>query len=82
MFSWFQQKNSSVVEQTQRLFGSAESVLMQASQQYQGYTKVGEVLHLQGPYISLKTLSTAVDYLKRRHPILRSHLQINPKKNK
>jgi hypothetical protein len=78
MFSWFRQNNSPVGNQKQRLLGSAENVLMQASQQHQGYTKVGEVLHLQGPRISLEALSTAISHLQRRHPILRSRLQMNP----
>jgi hypothetical protein len=80
MFSWFRQSNSPVVNQKQRLLGPSENALMQASQKHQGYMKVGEVLHLQGPYISLKALSTAIGHLQHRHPVLRSRLQINPEK--
>jgi hypothetical protein len=80
MFSWFRQNRSPVVNQKQRLFGSSENAIMQASQQHQGYMKVGEVLHLQGPHISLEALSTAISQLQRRHPTLRSRLQINPEK--
>jgi hypothetical protein len=81
MFSQFRKSNSLIVNQKQRLFGSAENALMQASQQYQGYMKVGEVLHLEGPHISLEALSTAIEHLQRRHPVLRSRLQINPEKS-
>ncbi len=77
MFSWFRQNNSSVVNQKQRLLGPAENALMHASQQQQGYGKVGEVLHLQGPHISLEALTVAINHLRRRHPVLRSRLQIN-----
>ena len=80
MFSWFRQNNVPVANQKQRLFGSAENALMQASQQHQGYMKFGEVLHLEGPYISREALSTAIGFLQRRHPMLRSRLQINPEK--
>ena len=80
MFSWFRQNTSTVVNQKQRLLGSAENALMQASQQSQGYMKFGEVLHLQGPHISREALSTAISHLQHRHPILRSRLQINPDK--
>ena len=81
MFSWFRQSISTVVNQKQRLLGSAENALMQASQQYQGYMKFGEVLHLQGPSISLEALSAAINHLQHRHPVLRSRLQINPEKS-
>ena len=78
MFSWFQRNDSPVVNPKQRLLGSAENALMQASQKHQGYLKFGEVLHLQGPYISLEALSTAIKHLQHRHPVLRSRLQLNP----
>lgn len=71
---------SSSTIQKQRLLGSAENGFMHASQQFKGFTKVGEVLHLQGPHISLEELSAAVNRLQRRHPVLRSRLQINPEK--
>jgi hypothetical protein len=64
----------------QRIFGTAENAIMQTSQQHQGYMKVGEVLHLQGPYISRETLISVVGRLQRRHPFLRSRLQIDPTK--
>ncbi|CAF1491886.1 unnamed protein product [Rotaria sordida] len=62
------------------MLGSAANALMQGSQNYQGFAKIGEVLHLDGPRISLEALSTAVSHLQRRHPVLRSRLQINPEK--
>ncbi|CAF3311531.1 unnamed protein product [Rotaria socialis] len=49
---------------------------MKLSQQQQGYMKVVEVLHLQGPYISMEMLTAAVGRLQRRHPILRSRLRM------
>ncbi|CAF2016926.1 unnamed protein product [Rotaria magnacalcarata] len=79
MFSWFHQNNASVVNPKQRLLGTAENVLMQASRQYQGESKLGEVLHVYGPHISLKRLSEAISLLQRRHPVLRSRLQVNSK---
>jgi hypothetical protein len=42
--------------------------------------KVGEVLHLQGPYISLEKLASVVRRLQCRHPFLRSRLKTNPAK--
>jgi hypothetical protein len=80
MFSWFRENNSPVINQKEQTFGSTANVLMQASQQYQGYMKVGLVLHLQGPHISLESLSTAINHLQCRHPVLRCRLRINPKK--
>jgi hypothetical protein len=80
MFSWFRRNNAPVPNQNQRLLGSAENALMQASNKYRGYMKFGEVLHLQGPRISVEALSTAISHLQRRHPVLRSRLQINPQK--
>ena len=62
----------------QRIFGSAENALIKTSLQYQGYMRVGEVLHLQGSSISLDALQLAISCLQRRHPFLRSRLQINP----
>ncbi|CAF4932500.1 unnamed protein product [Rotaria sp. Silwood1] len=80
MSSWFRKQNSPTVNQKQRLLSSLENGMIQASQQYKGYSKIGEVLHLQGPHISLKALSTAIGHLQRRHPVLRSRLQINREK--
>ncbi len=48
--------------------------------QHQGNSKLGEVLHLQGPHISLEMLESTIGYLERRHPFLRSRLKINPTK--
>ncbi|CAF3356513.1 unnamed protein product [Rotaria sp. Silwood2] len=79
MFSWFRQNNASVVNPKQRLLGTVENVMVQASQQYQGESKLGEVLHVHGPRISLERLSGAIRLLQRRHPVLRSRLQVNPK---
>lgn len=62
----------------QRIFGSAENALIKTSLQCQGYMRVGEVLHLQGPCISLDRLQSAIRCLQCRHPFLRSRLQINP----
>ncbi|CAF3808615.1 unnamed protein product [Rotaria sp. Silwood1] len=53
---------------------------MHASQKYQGYMKIGEVLHVEGPYICLQALRKAVKKLQERHPTLRSRLQRNPQK--
>ncbi|CAF3396009.1 unnamed protein product [Rotaria socialis] len=79
MFSWFRQNNSSAANPKQRLLGTAENALMQTSRQNQREMKVGEVLHLHGSHISLERLSTAIRLLQRRHPVLRSRLQHNPK---
>lgn len=73
-------RSSSTVNPKQRNLGPAENALMQASMKHQGYMKVGEVLHLQGPHISLETLQSAVRCLQCRHPFLRSRLQNNPAK--
>jgi hypothetical protein len=80
MLSWFRKENSPIVNQKQRLLSSVEGGMIQASQQFKGYGKIGEVLHCQGPYISFKALSTAIDHLQRRHPVLRSRLRINREK--
>ena len=71
-------QRSPPVNPKQRIFGSAENTIMRVSQQRQGFMKVLEVLHLQGPHISLEELEAAVYRLQRRHPFLRSGLQINP----
>ena len=80
MLSWFQRNDVAHINSKQRLFGSAENALMHASQQYRGNWKFGEVLHLEGPYISLEVFSMAIHCLQRRHPVLRSRLQMNSKK--
>lgn len=66
------------MQQSEHFLGSAENSLMQASQNHQGYMKVGQVLHLQGPYIRLEALHTAVKKLQGRHPSLRSRLRRIP----
>lgn len=94
-FSWFTQlflvnklhfylnnNTSSDMISKQRLLGSAENGFMQASQQFKGFTRIGEVLHLQGPHISLNALSMVVNQLQQRHPVLRNRLQINPENPK
>lgn len=73
-------ESSSTVNVKQRVFGPAENSLIRTSLQFQGYMKVGEVLHLQGPHISLEMLESAIHRLQCRHPFLRSRLQINPAK--
>jgi hypothetical protein len=80
MSSSSEQIKSPDVIPKQRLLGSAENGFMMASQRFKGHTKIGEVLHLQGPHISLEVLSVAVNHLQRRHPVLRSRLQTNPEK--
>ena len=77
MFSWFR-SNAPAVNPKQRMFGSAENALMRASQEYRGHTKVGEVLHLRGPHISIEALTAAVRQLQHRHPVLRSRLRSDP----
>jgi hypothetical protein len=74
------QRNSTTINPKQRVLGSAENALTKTSMLYQGHMKVGEVLHLQGPHISLETLTSAVSLLQRRHAFLRSRLQNNPAK--
>ncbi len=73
-------QSSPIVNPKQRVFGVAENALIKTSLQHQGYMRVGEVLQLQGPHISLGMLESAVACLQRRHPFLRSRLQINPAK--
>ena len=51
---------------------------MKASQRYQGLGRVGEILRLEGPYISTEQLNAAIVRLQRRHPVLRSRLQLHP----
>jgi hypothetical protein len=79
MFSKFR-RSSPAVNPKQRVLGLAENALIKTSLQHQGFMKVCEVLHLQGPHISLETLVTAVGRLQCRHPFLRSRLQVNPTK--
>lgn len=64
----------------QHVCSPAENALIQLSQRIHGLSRLGEVLHLQGPHISLEQLNRAVVRLQRRHPVLRSRLQIHPTK--
>lgn len=80
MFSLFEKNSSPVEKKNQRLLGSMENAFMKASQKYQGFMRICEVLHLKGPYISIETLSKAVGKLQQRHPTLRSRLQRNSQK--
>ncbi|CAF1418412.1 unnamed protein product [Adineta ricciae] len=80
MFSLCKRNDLSIDGRNQRLLGSMENAYMKSSQKYQGATRICEVLHLQGPYISFERLSRAVTKLQQRHPILRSRLQRNPRK--
>lgn len=68
-------QNWSAINSKQRVLGSAESALMRIALQHQGYMKVGVVLYLQGPYISVERLTSAINRLQRRHPFLRSRLE-------
>jgi len=72
--------SSPTVNPKQRVFGLAENAVIQSSIQHQGFMKVGEVLHLQGPHISVEILASAIGRLQVRHPFLRSRLQMNPAK--
>ena len=62
----------------QRIFSPSENGLINISIQHLGSLRVGEVLRLQGPYISFETFEAAVHCLQRRHPFLRSRLKNNP----
>ena len=62
----------------QRAFSSAENAVLNVSRKFCGFFRVGEILHLRGPFISLDALRTAVGCLQRRHPFLRSRLKNNP----
>ena len=64
----------------QHVCGPSENALIRLTQRIHGLSRLGEVLHLQGPYISLERLNRAVLRLQHRHPILRSRLQIHPTK--
>ena len=64
----------------QRACSPTENALITVTQRLNGVTRLGEVLHLQGPYISLEQLNAAVARLQRRHPALRSRLQAHPTK--
>lgn len=73
-------KRSSISRLRQRVMGAAENALVVTSQQRGGYMKVGEVLHLRGPFIPVEMLIEAVSLLQLRHPFLRSRLKNNPEK--
>ena len=55
--------------------------MIKLSQRCHSVTRLGEVLHLQGPYISLEQLNRAVARLQRRYPPLRCRLQVHPTKH-
>ncbi|CAF1058360.1 unnamed protein product [Adineta ricciae] len=57
---------------------STENALIKLTQRFHGVSRLGEVLYLQGPYISLEQLNAAVARLQRRHPALRSRLRAHP----
>ena len=71
-------KRASVSSPKQHVCTSTENALIKLTQRFHGVSRLGEVLYLQGPYISLGQLSTAVARLQRRHPVLRSRLQTHP----
>lgn len=77
MFSWLWQ-SSSIINSKQHVLNPSENVFMRISQRYQGSGRVGEILHLEGPYISLEQLNKAINRLQRRHPVLRSRLKLHP----
>lgn len=77
MFNWLW-KSSSIVNPKQHILGPSENVFMKTSNRFQGSGRVGEILHLEGPYISLEQLNKAVIRLQRRHPVLRSRLKLHP----
>ncbi|UJR19412.1 hypothetical protein I4U23_022542 [Adineta vaga] len=74
-------RRASLKQLKQRLMGSAENALVTTSQQHLGYMKVGEVLHLHGPYIPIENFILAVRRLQLRHPFLRSRLEMNSAKS-
>lgn len=80
MFARFQKNRAPVNKKNQRLLGDMENAYMKSSHKFQGATRLCEVLHLRGPYISLEMLSKAVSKLQQRHPTLRSRLQRNGEK--
>lgn len=78
MFGWLWSNPSSIDHSKQRVFGAAESIFLKASQRYQGLGRVGEILRLEGPYISSERLNKALGHLQHRHRILRCRLQVHP----
>jgi len=80
MFSRCRKDRSPAEKKNQRLLGDMENAYMKSSQKFQGASRLCEVLHLRGPYISFETLSKAVSKLQQRHPTLRSRLQRNGRK--
>ena len=61
-----------------RVFSFNENAILNVSMKYSGLGRVGVLLRLRGPFISLEALETAVGCLQRRHPFLRSRLKNNP----
>ncbi|UJR18061.1 hypothetical protein I4U23_004961 [Adineta vaga] len=77
MFHYFS-KEAPDVDPKQHVCSRTENGMIRVSQRFNGFSRLGEVLHLQGPYISLEQLNGAVARLQRRHPVLRSRLQAHP----
>lgn len=49
-----------------------ENIMTKITERFHGLSRMGQVLYLQGPYISLEQLNMAAARLQRRHPVLRS----------
>lgn len=77
MSSWLW-SSTAPLEPQQRMLGAAANVLMKASQNFNGHGRVGIILRLRGPMISLEQLKRAVNRLQQRHPAMRSRLQMHP----
>ena len=71
-------KKAPAADPKQHVCSPTENGMIRVSQRFNGLSRLGEVLHLQGPYISLEQLNGAVARLQRRHPVLRSRLQVHP----
>ena len=77
MSSNFRRKISDAGEK-QHVCSATENALIKLAQRFNGLSRLGEVLYLQGPYISLAQLNEAAVRLQRRHPALRSRLRVHP----
>lgn len=77
MFSCLSKKAPDI-NPTQHVCSPTENALIKVTRRFHGATRLGEVLYLQGPYISLEQLNKAVARLQHRHPVLRSRLQAHP----
>jgi hypothetical protein len=80
MFHCLSSEEALDTESKQRACSPTENVLIKMTQRFHGMSRLGEVLHLQGPHISLEQLNGAVARLQRRHPALRSRLRAHPTK--